>query len=662
MNGVVATAEQPVGSVLIEPSRHQSRGRLPFLDGIRAFAVIAVLLYHAGVPGVDGGLLGVDVFFVLSGFLITTLLCEERLVQGTIHLGSFWAGRARRLLPALFVLLIGVAAYAWVFRNSVSVSSIRGDSIATLLYVANWRFVFSAQGYFMQSMTPSPLLHMWSLGVEEQYYLVWPLFALCVLRHRRPQCLAWVAGAGAAGSACLMASMYLAGFSTSRLYYGTDTRAQALLVGSVLGALGSQREWRVVSPEWARTSRGRLMGAVLGTVGVGSLFWAWHDLNGQGAFLYEGGFLLVALAAGAVITTVTSWRTSVFARLLSLRPIRYIGRISYGLYVYHWPLFLAIDHAHTDLSGPGLLAARLATTFAAAVVSFHLVEQPIRLGRLARGWRGLTFAGGGALVTAGLVVAATIPTAAAAIPKGSAQSPTGLSATERRALTGAHAFTSNPVRFLLVGDSVAVTGGIGLSANAVAHFGVKVDNKADLGCDLDNLSRVGGVIYKTPPGVNCGSWRSLWRETIAEHPATVVGVLLGRFEVADHLYRGHWRHVGQQGWDKHLTLELNQAIRILTARGAHVVFFTFPYIAPPVEQPNGAPFPENLPSRMDAWNELLRGVALAHPKKVTLVDLNRTLDPPRPLHKYHRWCHGALARRDSHHDCWGGVAPVEDPA
>ena len=226
------------------PPGRGGRRRLAPLDGIRAFAVMAVLLYHGGVAGVDGGLLGVDVFFVLSGFLITSLLCGEYLARGTIRLGHFWAGRARRLLPGLFLLLLGVALYAWVFRNTLDVSSIRGDALATLLYVANWHFVFSGQGYFTQSTTPSPLLPMWSLGVEEQYYLIWPLVTLFILRRGGTRWVAWVAGVAAAASTLLMASMYLAGSSIDRLYYGTDTRVQALLVGSVLGALGSHRQWR----------------------------------------------------------------------------------------------------------------------------------------------------------------------------------------------------------------------------------------------------------------------------------------------------------------------------------------------------------------------------------------------------------------------------------
>jgi peptidoglycan/LPS O-acetylase OafA/YrhL len=605
-----------------------TRGRLNSLDGIRAFAVIAVLLYHAGVAGVGGGLLGVDVFFVLSGFLITSLLCEEHLARGAIRLGHFWAGRARRLLPGLFLLLLGVGVYAWIFRDSLDVSSIRGDAISTLLYVANWHFIFSNQSYFSLSTAPSPLLHMWSLAVEEQFYLVWPLVAFIVLRHEGSRFLAWVAGVGAAASALLMASMYVAGFSVDRLYYGTDTRAQALLVGAVLGAVASGRQWRVVAPGWAGTRRGRRAGATLGLAGAAFLLWALHTQDGEGAFLYEGGFLLVALAAAAVIVSITSWRSSLLARICSLRPLTYIGRISYGLYLYHWPLFLVLDHAHTGLSGLTLLVVRLASAFFAAAVSFHVVEQPIRTGSLSRGWRGLTLAASCAVATAVVVVAATLPAASVSAPVFSSSGSKGLSASEHRMLAASHAFTSNPVRLVMLGDSVAVTASVGLQVDSKQRYGVKLYDGGVLGCDLDlNPSRLGGVVYTGKRDVNCGSWQTGWKKAVTGIRPQVVGLLIGRFELADHLYRGKWVHVGQKEWDAQLLHQLNQAIRIVTAGGAHVALFTFPYIDPPLEQLNGSPYPENEPSRVNAWNRLLRQVAHAYPKKVTLIDLNKMLDP-----------------------------------
>lgn len=619
----MARAGSPV-SAPAPPGNDQAR--LSALDGIRAFAVCAVLLFHAGVAHVNSGFLGVDVFFVLSGFLITSLLCNEHRKRAAIRLAAFWGARARRLLPGLFVLLFGVAVYAWVLRYSLDTSAIRGDALSTLLYFANWHFILSNQNYFAESTAQSPLLHMWSLAVEEQYYLVWPFVAILCLR-KGPRLLAWVAAGGAAASAVLMYSMYQAGISTNRLYFGTDTRAQALLVGSALGALASVRDWRVVPSQWASTRNGRLTGSLLAVAGAAGLLWCWNSFRSQEPFLYEGGFLLVAVCTGAVITNVTSWRTSLLARALSFRPIVYIGRISYGLYLYHWPLFLVIDGARTGLSGVALLAARLAATLTAAAVSFHLIEQTLRTGGLARRWKGLSAATVGALTTAALLVLATMP-AAYAVPASLSKQPTRLLPTEHQALEHAHAFTTDPIRLLIVGDSVAFTLSQGLAVNSKQEYGVDVIDRGILGCDLDlNSSRLGGIVYESAPGFNCGSWQQAWSKDIATFHPDVVGLLIGRFELADHLDSGTWVHLGDEQWDAQLVGKLDQAVSILSSGGAHVVIFTFPYIDPPLEQPNGDPWPENVPSRVDQWNALLRQVASSNPGTATLVDLNGILDP-----------------------------------
>ncbi|MGH9092543.1 MAG: acyltransferase family protein [Acidimicrobiales bacterium] len=610
-----------------QPGQPYSR-RLPFLDGIRAFAVLAVVLYHAGISWVGGGLLGVDVFFVLSGFLITSLLCTEFAASATVRLRAFYVRRARRLLPALFVLLLGVSAYAYFFSSTVDVSSVRGDAFSTLFYYANWHFVLSDQGYFVQSAAPSPLLQTWSLAVEEQYYLVWPLVALFVLHRWDRSRLAVVAGVGALASAGLMAAMFHAGISTDRLYYGTDTRAQALLVGSFLGVVSSGRAWRTFDPRWARSRRGRTTGAVLAVAGCAGLAWAWHALQGQDPFLYDGGFLLVAVFAAVVIATVMSWPRSALALLLSARPLVLLGRISYGVYLYHWPLFLVIDQAHTGLQGLPLLVVRLAVTFAAAYVSWRYVEEPVRRRRWLTSWRAGTATATVAAGTAAVVFAATIAPAAAALPPAAEAGRSALPAAEAAQLRADHAFTTNPVRFLMVGDSVAWSAARGLRVGSHRHYGIRIVNGGVLGCDLDRTpSRFGGVVYAGEPGVNCGSWPSVWSGAVAHDRPQVVGLLIGRFELGTHLHDGRWVHVGDPGWDAHLERQLNQAVELLSAKGARVAVFTFPYIDPPLEQPDGAPWPENVPSRVVAWNRLLRQVAASHPRTVTLVPLNHLLDP-----------------------------------
>jgi hypothetical protein len=318
------------------------------------------------------------------------------------------------------------------------------------------------------------------------------------------------------------------------------------------------------------------------------------------------------------------------SRVLSFPPFTYIGRISYGLYLYHWPLFLAIDNAHTGLTGINLLAARLGATFAAAVVSFHLVEKPIRTGRLTRGWRGIPIAAGGAVATAAIVVVATLAPAAAVIPASLTKGSPGLPKTEHEQLEAAHAFTTDPIRFLLFGDSVAATTTTGLSVGDTARYGVDVIDGGVLGCDLDiGPSILGGLTYPAAPTQNCGQWPTLWTSCVDKYRPEVVGLLIGRFELADHIRNGKLVYLGQPAWDAHLVSQLDQAIDIFAADGAHVVIFTFPYIDPPDEQPNGDPWPENVPSRVDIWNQLLSQAASANPSTTTLINLNQMLDPDR---------------------------------
>ncbi|HXW35700.1 MAG TPA: acyltransferase family protein [Acidimicrobiales bacterium] len=611
------------------PRRRGGGRRVAPLDGVRAVAVTAVLLVHGGVSWAGGGFLGVDVFFVLSGFLITSLLCSQFERTGGIRLGAFWAQRARRLLPALVVTLLGIAVYARVFASTTNLQSLRADAISTLLYVANWHFILSSQGYFAAGQQ-SPLLHTWSLAVEEQYYLIWPLVALFVLKRSGRRGMAVVAGVGALASAALMASLYSAGYSVDRLYYGTDTRAQALLVGSFLGATGIAplRTAAGTAIEKVNASRHKLSRTRF-VVGIGLfctvvLLWCFHVFGGGPAFLFEGGFLLVALAAAGLIASVVIVPRSLLGRALSLSPVVFLGRISYGVYLYHWPLFLAINGAHTGLRGAELLAVRLATTLVVATASFIFLEEPIRTHRFLPRWRAGWAIAGASIVLVPTLLVSTVATAA---PSVGTVARSALSGPLRSELQAAGAFGARPIRFMVVGDSIGLTLGMGLSYHSAAHFGVDVDDQASVGCDLDPnvLPFVDGVAGPYKRG--CPDWQSAWPKLATARHADVVGIVLGRWEVADHFYRGAWRHVGQPLWDDHIEAELGQAVRSLSSRGVKVVLFTMPYVDPSQEAADGTPFSENDPRRADFYNNDVRAVVSRYPHAATLVDLNKLLDP-----------------------------------
>jgi peptidoglycan/LPS O-acetylase OafA/YrhL len=421
-----------------KPTRGGVALRLPYLpglDGLRAIAVGAVLLYHAGVSWLPGGFLGVEVFFVISGYLITALLLAEWQQHGQIDLRTFWIRRARRLLPALYLLLIVGLAYA-VIRLPDEVARLRGDALAAFGYVTNWYFIFRQQSYFEVIGRPSLFQHLWSLAIEEQFYVIWPpLLVLMLRRWPRRRLLAVLLGTAAA-SALLMALLYRPGVDPSRVYYGTDTRAAGLLLGSALAVAWAP--WRTLGRATHQTI------VWLDRAGIGALLLLillFMRLNQSQAFLYRGGFALIALATATAIAGTVAPGAKLLPALLDSRPMRWIGERSYSLYLWHWPLF-AVTRPEIDiqLNGLPLLVLRLALATILADLSYRWFETPIRRGALGRFWaryRALSEArdrrswqlvqrwsiGGGAVL--GLFLALAITVAAAQPPSTEAEFGTG---------------------------------------------------------------------------------------------------------------------------------------------------------------------------------------------------------------------------------------------
>ncbi|HET7270741.1 MAG TPA: acyltransferase, partial [Rubrobacter sp.] len=382
----------------------------PGLDGLRALAVIAVLLYHADLAWIPGGFLGVEVFFVISGYLITALLLAEWRQRGSIDLKTFWMRRARRLLPALYVLLVATLAFAVVFLPG-EVAGLRGDVLAAFGYVTNWYLIFGQESYFESVGRPSLLQHLWSLAVEEQFYLIWPpILALGLglgatrLRRRRVLTIALV---GATVSAAVMAILYVPGVDPSRIYYGTDTRATGLLFGAALAFFWSPGErYRPAEARHHRLAdRGRfrrrwgwtapLLLDVLGVAALGALVWFCLHLGEFQPFLYRGGFALVALTTAAAIMAVVHPYTSIGSRVLGSAPLRWVGVRSYGIYLWHWPVFMVTrPELDVPIEGWPLLALRLTVTVALAHLSYRYIETPVRRGALGRAWKTLREAQG----------------------------------------------------------------------------------------------------------------------------------------------------------------------------------------------------------------------------------------------------------------------------
>jgi peptidoglycan/LPS O-acetylase OafA/YrhL len=635
---------------------HTRLAYLPALDGMRACAVLAVMMFHGGIPHMDGGFMGVDAFFVLSGFLITSLLLGEWRQALTIKLGAFWARRARRLLPALLLMLLFVAFFASVIVPKGTYGALRLDALATLLYVSNWHFILVNSNYFNETSASSPLLHTWSLAVEEQFYVIWPLVVLAVMRFTRSlRALFALCCAAAIASALWMHHVYGGGVDTNRAYLGTDTRAQCLFIGCALavglvivterrhevGRLARGELWR---PE---SSTGKMLCGVLGALGAAGAVTLWVLTTSTSTFPYSGGFFLIGLSVASVILAAIGAPRSIVPRMLSWSPVRYVGRISYGLYIWHWPIFIWLDHARTGLYGYELFAVRVAVTFAVSVVSFHLVERPIRMGTFVTQWRAwlVVPAGVGAVLVA--VIAATTGTtavASTALPGGAGNTGSSSTTTSTTGTTGTSvpAVTTNgpPVKVLLVGDSIAETLGEGLGEIPVQDkYDYVLYDRAILGCgvadgtEVEDMGAVDSVVPACggPPAPNDAPsliipWATQWTEEIAQLHPNVVVEGAGRWELVDRLYQGKWENILQPQLAAYIKSQLEKAADLVNAAGLPMVFLTAPCTDEP-EQPDGAAWPEDNPARRNAYNRMIREIAAAHPRTVSVDDLDKAACP-----------------------------------
>lgn len=380
----------------------------PALDGLRGAAVLLVMLYHhhgflSGAP-FRGGYVGVDIFFVLSGFLITSLLLTEHRDSGSIRLGRFWARRARRLVPALLAMLVLVALLAR-FAFSVTVrSQVRADVPYVLTYLENWHIVF------WNGAWRSPLSHTWSLAIEEQWYLAWPvaLLALFWIGVRQRALLAIALGLAATSAVW---TAILAGQGSARVFFGTDVRAQQLLIGAALAIWHTGR----ARTDEGEPARGRWAIEAAGVAAVGVVLLTGLFVSGTAGW-GRGGYLVIAVLVALIIDRAVASRSPVRSMLAS-RPLIAIGWISYGLYLFHFPIYRWLNADYVGVGGWPLLGVRLAVTGAVATASYVLLENPIRRGRFS--WKVLVPVG--TATVAGILVATTVGiTAAAPAPRSTA--------------------------------------------------------------------------------------------------------------------------------------------------------------------------------------------------------------------------------------------------
>jgi peptidoglycan/LPS O-acetylase OafA/YrhL len=504
--------ETGLGNVRVQ--RH-----MPALDGLRAVAVMAVIGYHLGLGQFGGGYLGVDLFFVLSGFLITGMLVAERSSTGTIRLDQFWARRARRLFPALLAMLATVACYAAFGGPGVNTEPLWGDTVSTLFYVANWHFVFAHNSYFSQFTAPSPLEHTWSLAIEEQFYLAWPLLVLAFakLGGRWWRRIAVASTAGLALASVFDMALFAHGSSdVTRAYFGTDSRAFELMLGALV-ALWTFGD-RPLSSRKQRSVHGA---GIVASILIAAGFFS---LGGTPRWMFDGGFFAVAVLAAVVIASISRPDHGPLGALLSLPPVRWVGKISYGLYLWHWPLCVFLTSTTTGLPGWAVDVLRVVATFAVATVSFYVLEQPIRRYGVPgfRGLRSLIPAISGVGVV--ILIVSAVPAGIASADAPPDFSPTGASLFP---LTQTPT-VSNPLRVMFVGDSVMEFASTGLTAALQATHVVQVSSAAYPGWGLstDTLwhAHIVNEIAQLHPEVVMGTW-SYDRTAAANDPRTYRRIL-----------------------------------------------------------------------------------------------------------------------------------------
>jgi len=618
-------------------------GYQPGLDGLRAISVIAVICYHAGFGWMHGGFFGVEVFFVVSGFLITSLLIEERERSGRVALRQFWYRRARRLLPALGAVLVTVSTWAAVFGTDEQLSQMRRDLPWSIFYVANWGQILGDVPYFAAG-DPPLLRHLWSLAVEEQWYLIWP-FAFVLLTRRRmtpTQCAGWLAGIAVAimaftfwlhtgGSALLGGppGVFEGSDRTNFMYLSTITRSTGLLLGAAAAFVW--RPWR--TPVAAQHVPGRQLDVACG-LAIGILVCIFGVAAITDGYVYQWLLPLVSLLSLAAVLTVVHPAAHGARAVFSSMPLVEIGRRSYGLYLWHWPIFVFVGATDGSV---GRFVLGLAVTAVAAELCYQFVETPIREGALGFWWsrqepnRWMRLALGGALVAGLLAFYSNVQQfdvaeggADAEFVLSSDETATEVAPTED---TGV-AQVAEPVvpatapvlprHVAIVGDSQAHALAINLP-DGIGDTFVISDGSLD-GCGVHDSGRVLSARDGFSNSFSiCEGWQQEWGAAAAQ--ADVALVVIGAWDVFDIEIDGTTYVFGTPEFDQLFTTDLRSGIDAMVAAGAKVALLEVPCMRPLDVDGAGVPA---LPERGDDvrvahLNDLLRSIAGADPANVTFV-------------------------------------------
>jgi peptidoglycan/LPS O-acetylase OafA/YrhL len=621
----------------------------PGLDGIRAFAVTSVVAYHIGTTSgsvvLPGGFLGVDLFFVLSGYLITSLLIVEARRHRRISIKQFYIRRARRLLPALFALLLTVGAVGAVWLPQQA-ARMRGDLLAALGYATNWWLISRNGSYFATAGDrPDLLIHLWSLAVEEQYYLVWPLILIVFFVFRAPRwfvLLVILAGVAASTTAAVM--LYDPYADPSRVYYGTDTRALAPLLGAALAI--AVQPWR----HRTRLRRGtRHALDALGIMALLALATVAAILTDSDAVLYGAGFLGIAVL-GAVLVGVAGHPGTAMGQMLGTQPLTWLGERSYGIYLWHWPVcVLTRPDEDVPLTGWANAGLRVGLTLLLAETSYRLIERPIRrYGFLAplkprpppptarhrkpsrapilrTVFLAVTMIAGGTAVGLHLSAAARVPLANGPVDLGPEESlgPIKPSATPTPGPSNQPSRPSAPPvppKVAFFGDSQGMTLIINKPADIGKYLTVVDATIEGCGVLLGKVASRSGE--KRNLTANCRNWQHQWTSNAAKLKPAIAVVMVGAWDVFDlTLDSGGTLAFPSPAWDANFTQAITRGVNTLRAAGSQVALALLPCYRP-IKASAGFWPERGDDERTRHVNDLLRGAAAQY-----AVDV-RTLDPP----------------------------------
>jgi peptidoglycan/LPS O-acetylase OafA/YrhL len=596
-------------------------GHLPGLDGLRGLAVIVVIAFHAGYERMVGGYLGVSTFFTLSGFLITSLLLNESRRTGTVSLRSFWGRRFRRLMPASLTLLAAVMLLFGPFvANADQRATMKGDVLSSVFDVANWHFILSGSSYGALFSSPSPVLHFWSLAIEEQFYLLFPLVLLgawALTRGRRPRL-----GAVFGGLALLsFLEPLVFTMSHDRIYFGTDTRAAELLLGAVLAVvLSSEPVRRVIALRYSwRTGV-----VVVGGLALAVQAWWWWSLPQSTDWLYSGGFGLYALLTCAVITA-TALPTGPLRTAMSARWLRWIGARSYGLYLIHWPVFLTVRQTWPDLGRNLTTLVAVSTSVLLAMASYRWIERPIRSGRWPVAGSGVRVAALGVASVAVLALAIPLPVRAGERTVDFDQALSNYHSIGRNRSTSS---TTTPLAvptpgIAWYGDSTALLAAMGFGPwgdkSGKARF---VEGEPVLGCGVSRFTSIKANETFSPTDY-CKSWPTRWATKLAATKPDIAILMSSVWEIGDARLPGTTKYagIGTPQVDAFIHSEFLKAVDVLSSTGALVILPTIPHQGSWAAdgKAQGAKL-QALPARTDRLNEIFAQVAAERPDTVRLID------------------------------------------